>query len=75
MIGKRARRVRVHLFDRDPRVVNPSIEGVLVRRVGREFHLAVPEIVAAPDRDPIPLDSARVLVIPRENVAFFEVLR
>ena len=75
VIGRRARRVRIHLFDQHPQLGSPSIEGVLVRRLGREFHVALPELVAAPGRDNILLDEARILAVPRENVAFYEVLR
>lgn len=75
MIGRRKQRVRVHLVDKDPRVAQPSVEGLLVRKLAREYVLALPELLVNPQREPIALDEARTLVIPRENVAFYEVLR
>lgn len=75
MIGRRKQRVRVHLVDKDPRIAQPSVEGVLVQKLAREYVLALPELLVSPERDLIVLDEARLLAIPRENVAFYEVLR
>lgn len=67
------KRVRVHLADPHPGVELPSVEGVLVSKRGRELTIAVASLVFNPDADPVPLQS-RWLVIPRERVAFYEVL-
>lgn len=75
MIGRRKRRVRVHLIDKDPRIAQPSVEGILVGKLAREYVLALPELLVSPERDAVVLDEARLLAIPRENVAFYEVLR
>ena len=69
---KRKPRVRVHLID-EPNSQLPSVEGVLVSRRRREYMLAVPRLVIAAGRDPEDLQS-RYLSIPRERVAFYEVL-
>ena len=70
MIGKRAKRVRIHFVDSDP-----SLEGFLVSRRHREYAVALPELLAAADSPPIRLDEARVAVVPREKVFFIEELR
>jgi hypothetical protein len=64
--------VRIHLIDA-PNVSLPSIEGILMRRVGREYLLAVPEVHWAAGGQPDRLEH--LVAIPRERVAFFEVLR
>lgn len=69
MIGKRAKRVRIHFVDQEP-----SLEGFLVSRRRREYAVALPQVLAAADTPPVPLDEARLAVIPRERVFFFEVL-
>lgn len=69
---KRKPRVRMHLVD-EPNSQLPSVEGVLVSRRRKEYMLVVPQLVIAAGRDPEPLDS-RYLVLPRERVAFYEVL-
>lgn len=51
----------------------PSIEGVLVRKWGREYVLGVPQLLVAPGENPAVLES-RWVRIPRERVAFYEVL-
>lgn len=68
----RKKRVRMHLID-DPRSELPSVEGILQSKRGREFVIAVPELLVAAGANPAPLES-RWLVIPRERVAFYEVL-
>ena len=70
MIGKRARKVRLHCFNAEP-----SIEGFLVSRRRGEYELAVPQMLLAADRDPDPLDDARTVLVPKANVWFVEVLR
>lgn len=74
MIGAR-RRVRLHLADPGPQVTLPSVEGVLLSRRGREFVIAVPELLVAAGGRTEALADARELRIPRERIAFYEVLR
>ena len=66
-------RVRVHLID-PPHVALPSVEGVLVA-TRPDIHIAVPALVFSTEAAPAVLNDAKLLVIPRERVAFFEVLR
>jgi hypothetical protein len=66
---KRARRVRIHLAGNDP-----SIEGLLVSRGFREYGVAVPQLLIAEGAEPVVLDEARLLMVPRERVIFYEVL-
>lgn len=70
MIGKRARRVRLHCLNTEP-----SIEGFLVSRRHGEYELALPSVLLAADREPDPLDEARTVLVPKANVWFVEVLR
>ena len=65
----RKKRVLMHLKEDGL----PSVEGLLVSRRLREYVLAVPQLHTNPDAQPAVLTS-RLLVIPRENVAFFEIL-
>lgn len=75
MVGlRRARRVRVHLVDGQPGIELPSVEGLLVSRRRREYAIAVPVLYTSAEARPAELDS-KLLVIPRERVAFFEVIR
>jgi hypothetical protein len=69
----RNKRVRVHLADSHPDTNLPSIEGLLVSKRGREFLLAVPRLLTAAGANPAELES-RYVAIPRERVAFYEVL-
>jgi len=69
---KRKPRVRMHLID-EPNSRLPSVEGVLVSRRRREYMIAVPALLVNPQADPAELKS-RWLSIPRERVAFYEVL-
>lgn len=71
---KRAKRVRMHLIDPNPSTQLPSVEGLLVAKRAREYVLALPSLIVAADSPAAELDS-RLLVIPRANVAFYEVLR
>lgn len=66
---KRKQRVRVHLKDQGL----PSVEGLMVSRRGREYMIAVPRLIVAPDANPADLTS-RYVAVPREGVAFYEVL-
>ena len=69
---KRKPRVRMHLVD-DKQSQLPSVEGILISRRRREYMIAVPRLLVAPGANPAELDS-RFLTIPRERVAFYEVL-
>lgn len=76
MVGgmvKRRRRVVMHLLD--DRL--PRVEGILVGRdrVLGEYRIAVPELQFNADAVKTPLSEARELRIPRERVAFYEVVR
>lgn len=80
VVVRRRRRVRLHLVDPNPHVNHPSVEGFLLgwwleRRLTREFRVAVPELLFAAHARPEGLSDARELRVPRENVAFYEVLR
>lgn len=72
-LGKRRKRVRMHLIEPNPAASLPSVEGLLVSRRGREYLLALPALIVAEDAKPIGLES-RLVAIPRERVAFFEVI-
>lgn len=61
--------MRVHLKDDQL----PSVEGLLLRRTSQEFVVARAALVLNAQAEPAELTS-RELVIPRENVAFYEVL-
>lgn len=74
VIGARPR-VRLHLSDPGPQVTLPSVEGVLLSRRGREFVIGVPELMVAAGGRTEPLADARELRVPRERVAFYEILR
>jgi hypothetical protein len=65
---KRARRVRIHFHNQDP-----SLEGLLVSR-GREYVVAVPQLLLAEGAEPVSLDDGRYVAVPRSNVWFYEVL-
>lgn len=67
---KRAKRVRVHLLDQGL----PSIEGLLLSKRSREYVLALPMLITSAEGEPAELDS-KLLVIPRDRVAFYEVIR
>lgn len=80
VVVRRRRRVRLHLVDPNPHVNHPSVEGLLLgwwleRRLAREYRVAVPDLLFAAGAKPERLRDARELRIPRENVAFYEVLR
>ena len=65
---KRAKRVRLHLAGHEP-----SVEGLLVSG-GREYAVAVPQLLIAEGAEPVVLDEARLLMVPRDRVLFYEVL-
>ena len=69
---RRKKRVRLHLVASEPAEL-PSIEGILVSRRRREYLIALPQLLVDPQANPAQLDS-RWLAIPRERVAFFEIL-
>lgn len=69
---RRKRRVRMHLAESHPGVSLPSVEGLLIGK-GHEYRLAVPRLLIAEGANPAELES-REVVIPRERVAFYEVL-
>jgi hypothetical protein len=51
----------------------PSVEGLLVSKRGREYVVAVPELIHDTQMAPAVLES-RWLRVPRERVAFYEVI-
>lgn len=61
----------MHLFGTNSEL--PSVEGLLVSRRHGEYLLAVPSLITAAHSNPDELDS-RFLAIPKDRVAFFEVL-
>lgn len=65
----RRKRVLVHLKDDGL----PSIEGVLLRRGFRSYHVAEASLLVHKDATPAVLNS-RVLVVPLSNIAFYEIL-
>jgi hypothetical protein len=69
---KRKRRVRMHLISPE-RAELPSIEGLLVSRRHGEYLLAMPELLVNPEANPARLEAPNA-AIPRERVAFYEVL-
>lgn len=64
--------MRMHLIDPE-RGSLPAVEGLLVSKRRREYLLALPSLILAPGASPAELE-ARWLTIPRERVAFYEVL-
>lgn len=62
-------RVRVHLVG-----VEQSLEGVLVARRRDHLEIAVPRVLVSEDAT-VALDEARSVVVLRDRVAFYEVLR
>lgn len=70
---KRKKRVRVHLLEQAQGQHLPSVEGLLISKRSREYMIAMPALLVAAEANPAELDS-KWLVIPRERVAFYEVL-
>lgn len=62
----------MHLIDR-PGSDLPSVEGLLVSRRRGEYLLALPSLLTAVGANPAELES-RWVAIPRDRVAFYEVL-
>jgi hypothetical protein len=62
----------MHLIDEKQSQL-PSVEGILVSRRRREYMIALPILLTTPQGNPAELES-RWLTIPRERVAFYEVL-
>lgn len=72
MALRKRKKIRVHLTGgRDTEL--PSIEGYLVSRANLEFLVELPHLVVAAGREPVELASRHV-AIPRERVAFYEVI-
>lgn len=71
---KRKRRVRIHLIEPKGSESLPSVEGFLHSKRGREYVVALPQLLVAAGATPVEPDC-RYLVVPRERVAFYEVLR
>lgn len=69
---KRKPRVRLQLIDA-PGVQLPTLEGLLVSRRRREYMIAVPRLLVAPEANPVEPD-ARLIAVPRERVAWLEVI-
>lgn len=70
---KRKPRVRLHMVDPNPHFRMPSVEGLLISRRHREYAVAVPELITSAEGSNLEMEG-RLLVIPREYVAFYEVL-
>jgi hypothetical protein len=69
---RKAKRVRLHLVD-EPQVPLPSVEGLLVSKRAGEYVVALPQLIVAVGANPAVLES-KLLVVPRERVAFYEVI-
>ena len=70
---KRKPRVRVHLVEPRGSEPLPSVEGILISRRRGEYLIAVPQLITSAEGNPAVLES-RLLAIPRDRVAFYEVL-
>lgn len=51
----------------------PSMEGLLVSRRHGEYAIGVPQLVPTAEGEKVPV-GGQIALIPRENVAFLEVL-
>jgi hypothetical protein len=71
MITFKRKRIRMHLLDERGSQL-PSIEGVLTGR-GAEYLITVPKLLHAAGGNPAVLE-ARYVCVPRERIAFYEVL-
>lgn len=69
MDWKRKKRVRIHLIDDHL----PSIEGILTAKRPDEYLVSLPQLHFAANANPAELE-AKLLAVPRRNVAFYEVL-
>jgi hypothetical protein len=70
---KRKRRVRVHLVEPAGAQPLPSVEGILVSRRRSEYLVAVPQLITSEEGPPAVLES-RFVAIPRDRVAFYEIV-
>lgn len=70
---KRKKRVRMHLVDQHPGSGLPSIEGLLISKRNHEYVVGLPSLLVAPGANAAELE-AHWVAIPRERVAFYEVL-
>lgn len=68
----RAKKVRLHLIDPSDGVQLPSVEGLLLKKSGRELVLHVPKLIHSAEAEPQELHTP--LVVPRERVAFWQEL-
>lgn len=68
MLKRRRQRVRIHLLEDGL----PSIEGLLVGK-GREYQVAVAQLITSADAHPSVLES-KLTVVPRDRIVFYEVL-
>lgn len=69
---KRKRRVRMHLIDR-PGIDLPRIDGLLISRRHNEYLVGVPELLLSAEGNPV-TPEGRYVVVPRDNVAFYELI-
>ena len=72
MNWRRSRRVRVHLVDR-PGIDLPRVDGILVSRRNREYVIGVPSLTFTAEGNAV-TPEGRFVAIPRDGVAFYEVL-
>lgn len=72
-VVRRKRRVRLHLVEDTPAMSLPTLEGLLVSRLHREYLLAVPSLLLAAGADPV-TPQGRFVSVPKSRVAFFEWL-
>lgn len=72
MTWRRSRRVRVHLEENGTTEL-PTVDGLLVSRRRREYVIGVPQLTFAAGAEPI-TPEGRFVVLPRERVAFYELL-
>lgn len=63
----------MHLFSDDNRANLPTIEGLLISRRRHEYLVALPQLLLAAGGNPVDLEAPRA-AIPRERVAFYEVV-
>jgi hypothetical protein len=62
----------MHLVDR-PGVEMPRVDGLLVSRRQREYVIGVPSLMLAAEGNPV-TPEGRFIAIPRDGVAFYEIL-